>query len=483
LSDRRSLPQHPELDVEEREAAPTEGDTAFEPAPPVEAPKRRRQRARWLSGVGWLALGLGLGAALTWAGDRWLSSRQQTAPPAESEIQGRGRSVTVARAQITTVERRLEASGTVEAQELSEVAAQASGLRIERILVEEGDRVRAGQLLARLDAAQRQAQLEQAQASVAQAQGRLSELQAGTRPEQLAQARASVENARAALDSARAALKRVRQQVKRNRFLAQEGAVAQDRLDELLSQQQQRQAELQQAQANLEEAQQRQAELEAGTRPQQIAQARAQLQSAQARARELKAQLQNTRVVAPVGGIVTDKQANVGEVTSGSQTLFRIVEGGRLQAQLKVPEAQLNRVQRGQTVKIRSAADRSRSLTGTVANVRPQVAQESRQGIVEVDLPAGTALRPGMFVQAAIVTATERQLTVPSDAVIPEAGDRGTVYVLQPDSTVKAREVALGTMAANGRVAIAEGLSAGDRVVVKGAPYLNDGARVQVSGS
>jgi multidrug efflux pump subunit AcrA (membrane-fusion protein) len=363
------------------------------------------------------------------------------------------------------------------------VSSQASGLRVEEILVEKGDVIQAGEIMARLDDSKLQAQLQQAEASIAETKARLSELQAGARPQVIAQARATVSSAQGGVEQEKASLQRAEQQLARNRKLAAEGAVAQDRLDEMISQWKSSQSSLQQAKAQLVEAQQRLAELEAGARPEAIAQAEAQLANAKAQKQEIQEQLQDTQIIAPVSGEVAEKETSIGDLTSASNELFTIIQDGRLEAHLKVPETQLSQIRPGQKVEISSTADRSLNLSGMVRTINPIVEQDSRQATVKVDLPKPGFLRPGMFVQASIVTSTSERLTVPSEAVLPQSNGKGLVYILQEDNTVKAQSVTLGEILANQRVAIEGGLSQGDRVVVKGAPYLKNGDRVEVVGS
>ena len=450
--------------------------------------KETSRHSGWLSGTRGVLIGIGLGVLVTLGGTRLLAPQQS-----KTESQGPqspstpapapARSVTATTAQLSPVRNSIEASGSVAAFELSSVSSQASGLRVEEILVEEGDIVRAGEVMARLNDSRLQAQLKQAEASIAETQARLDELRAGARPQVIAQARANVRSSEAGVEQAKASLQRAEQQLKRNRTLAAEGAVTQDRLDEIVSQWKSSQSSLQQAQAQLGEAKQRLAELIAGARPEVIAQAEAQLANAKARKQEIQEQLQDTQVFAPVAGKVAEKQTSIGELASASNTLFTIVQDQRLEARLQVPETQLNQIRPGQSVKITSAGDSSLDLSGTVRTIDPMVEQDSRQETVKVDLPKSEFLRPGMFVQASVISSTSQRLTVPSEAVLPQSNGEAIVYVLQADNTVKAQSVALGEILSDQRVAIKEGLSQGDRVIVKGAPYLENGDRVELVGS
>ena len=183
-----------------------------------------------------------------------------------------------------------------------------------------------------------------------------------------------------------------------------------------------------------------------------------------------------------MSGKIARRNAKVGDVASASaQTpLFEIIQDGRLELQLKVPETELNSISAGQKVQITTDANSNLNLSGKVREIDPVVDAESRLATVKVDLPENTALKPGMFLKAAILTDTALGLSVPVSAVIPQDGDNGIVYLLQNDDIVKAATVKMGEILPNKEIEIVSGLETGDRVVVKGAGYLKNGDRVKV---
>jgi RND family efflux transporter MFP subunit len=409
----------------------------------------------------------------------------------------------------------------VAAFELVPVKTQQSGYQIEQVLVEEGDLVQQGQVLARIDSSVLQGQYEQAKAAVAQAEARLAELRAGTRTEEIAQAQARLAQAEARLREARASIPRkidqaqaqvdaaqARLELAQERYnnfqrLADQGAISRDRFNETKSEYRSAQANLAQAQQQLREAQntntpgidQLQAsvaearsqlqQLQTGARPEVISQAQAELAQAKAQLQTASAQLEDTRILAPVNGIILERNAKVGDVPSSfsDQALFTIIKDGSLELLLKVPQTQLEQIEPGQQVLITSNRDQDLELTGTVREIDPLVSEESRQATVKVDLPAADTLQPGMFLQGEIITASETGLTVPGKAVLPQGGNRAIVYVVQPDKTVKAQTVEVGELLPDEKVEVVSGLSVGDEVVVKGAAYLKDGDRVISSSS
>lgn len=460
-----------------------EPDTFEQDADTSVVPETEKSNPGWLSGGKGLFLGIGIGVLLALGATRLVSSQQSDTPtsaPPVATSSAPSQSVTVAQVASESVSRSLDTTGSVAAFEMSPVMSQATGLQIQQVLVEQGQVVKAGQLLARLDDAVLQAQLNQAQASVAQAEARLAELRAGSRSEEIARAQEAVSSAESAVTAAESDLELARTRVDRNKILQSEGAIARDRLDEVYNQERSTRSQLEQAQARLREAKQQLAQLEAGPRREVITQAEAQLAQAQAQVQSTMAQLNNTRIVAPVSGKIAERNARVGDVTSSSQTLFKIIENGRLELVANLPETQLPQIKPGQSVTITSDADSRLKLSGKVREIDPMVDEQSRQAKVKIDLPTSAALKPGMFLRASITTSATEGLTVPAKAILPQSDGSAIAYILQPDNTVKAQTVEVGELLGDNRVEIKSGLSASDRVVVKGAAYLKNGDTVDV---
>ena len=478
-------------------------------------------KSNWLSGGRGLFLGIGLGIVLTIVATNLLGSRQaqspaQVPPVAESPVPGT--SVTVAEVETGSVNRMLEATGTVDASEMIEVGAQETGLKIEQVLVDEGDFVKKGQLMAILDRSLLEAQLAQGKAAVAEAEARLAELQAGARSEEISQAQARLDQTKARLQQTQASKPRKideaaaqvadaqsRLELAKSRYdmyqsLVNAGAVSQDQFNQAASEYRSAQANLSAAQQRLSEAkntnnpeeaqlaaavteaEQQLKQLRAGSRQEVIDQAQARLASAKGQVQSVMARLKDTQVLAPVSGKIAKRNARVGDVTSPSQKLFTIIEQGRLELLLKVPETQLPQIGTGQSVKVTSDADASLVIYGKVREIDPVVDQESRMATVKVSLSGAESLKPGMFLKGAITTSSSPGLTVPAKAVLPQTDGGAIVYQLEADNTVKARRVELGEILPDERIEVRGGLSPSDRIVVKGAAYLKDGDRVEVIG-
>lgn len=432
-----------------------------------------------------LILGILIGITATMIGlkivDR--NSAPETAPVSSTvvtETTNTSQTISTTTAKIQQIEKKIEVTGTVSPYELIPIMSQSSNLQIKEILVDEGDMVTQGQVLIRLDDTILQAELKQAQAGVAQAQARLTQVKAGTRKEELQRSIENVNFAQADLLQAESDLQLARTKLARNKQLQAEGAITRDRLDELINDESTKKFNVTKNNARLREAKQKLAELQKGEREEVIAEAEANLAEAQTRVRLVEVRLKDTIIQAPVNGKIAERNARVGDVTSSfvDRKLFTIIEEGRLELQVKVPENQLKEIVSGQKVLISSSANPNLQLTGIVREINPIIDAQSRQGIVKVDLPNDNNLKVGMFVQTSIITNTKSSLTVPMSAVLPQRDSSGVVYLVNTDNTVKMQQVSLGEIINNEDITILSGLNVGDIIALKGVNYLQDGSKI-----
>lgn len=417
-----------------------------ESQPAATAAKQSGRMGDWLSGWRGLAIGLGVGAAIATAGTRLLPGAPTTAPAPKPSTVAAGQSVTLAPATMTSVAQTVDATGSVAAFDMLPILAQATGLQIQQVLVEEGQSVTAGQVLAVLDNAVLTAQRNQAQADVASTQ-------------------AIVRQKQATLGQERATLAQAESNLRRYQDLARSGAVSQQNLDSYVT-----------AAKTAREA--------IGVAQATITSAQADVQSKIAEVQRLETQIAQTVVRAPANGVIAEKVARVGNVTA-TEKLFSLIRDGSLELQAKVPETELPQVKIGAIARITSDADKRIRLQGRVREISPLVDPQSRQATVKIDLPTSALLRSGMFLKAAVTVQTAQALTIPASAVLPQPDGRSLVYVLEGTDSVRAKPVVVGTRQdstdpTKARIAIKSGLNAGDRVVVAGAGYVKDGERVTV---
>ncbi len=347
--------------------------------------------------------------------------------------------VTVASAESLPLVRTLEVTGSISAWDPLSIGSEASGLRIDQILVEEGDRVRKGQVLATLNSSVLQAQLQQAEAR----------LQSGD---------VGISQKKAALNKAQATYKEAMANLKRYEDLSKQGAISRQ---DLLA----RQTQAQGAQSDLEQAQ-----LAIQTASGSSAEYRAQVE-------QYRAQIAQTQILAPDDGMISRRDAHLGAIVSSGTPLFAMVRDSRLELRAQVPEVDLPKIRIGQSVKVSSDADTNMSANGRVRIISPQVDDKTRLGTVRIDIPATRAMRPGMFVRGQVALGERQAIQVPAQAVLSQ-DDSAQVFVLKGEQ-VQARTVTTGIRNTD-KVEILSGLRPGEQVVVAGAGYLKDGDYVRL---
>lgn len=280
-------------------------------------------------------------------------------------------------------------SGTIEVDE-ARVASRYGG-RVEEILAWEGDQLKPGQVIVRLDAAELSARHAQTAAL-------LAEYKAGARKEELLEAKSDWEARAAELEFARAEARRVEDLFKQQTVSASEH-------DQAVS----RESSLQKTAAA---AKSRYDLLLAGTRPERIEQAEAQL-------KEIETQINEMQVRSPTNATLEVLHVRVGDVPGPNREIATLVLSGHLWARVYVPETWLGYLKLGQQVKVRSDSFPGRDFTGQIeqiaraAEFTPRNVQTVEERVkqvfaVKVRLPAEQeALRPGMSVDVYFASVPE----------------------------------------------------------------------------
>jgi HlyD family secretion protein len=204
--------------------------------------------------------------------------------------------------------------------------------------------------------------------------------------------------------------------------------------------------------------------------------AQARLDAAKARLRSDELRLKFTTVVAPDDGVVTLRSANLGMVPQPGQELFRLIRKNRLEWRAEVTAAEMSRLVIGQSVAV--ALPSGAKTVGKVRLVSPLVDAQTRNALVYVDLPVGSAARAGMFARGEFETGRSNAQTLPQTAVLTRDGFN---YVFTVDKNNKVAMVKVGVGRRLGdRVEVLQGLAAGTNVVASGAGFLADGDLVRV---
>ncbi len=347
--------------------------------------------------------------------------------------------ITVAGARVMPLSDRILSGGLMQALETVQVAPLIEGQPIEALMAEVGDRVEAGQVLARLSRSTLELSRSQLMAAAAAARATVAQAEAQ-----------QVEVDAAAAEAARVASRAL--------ALKQAGNASQAALD-------QAQTAALSATARVNVARQ---SLEA---------ARAQLASAEAQLANVDLNLTRTEVIAPVAGEIVARNAQRGAIASAAgQPMFTIVRDGALELRAELSERDLMRVAQGQTVTLR-VAGLAQPITGVVRRVEPAIDTASRLGHARITPDVPGLLKPGMYADAEILVTRKMALAVPVTAVSTGADGAS---VMQVDAEGRVARISVETgIRDGGFVEIVRGLSGGDRVVVKAGSFVRDGDRVR----
>jgi membrane fusion protein (multidrug efflux system) len=209
---------------------------------------------------------------------------------------------------------------------------------------------------------------------------------------------------------------------------------------------------------------------------------RARLAAAEARIRATGNQARDTRVVAPVTGIIDKRMVEGSAHVAKGAPLFTIVRNGTLELAAAVPARQAGEVRVGQTVHFVADAKR---FDGRVARMSPTVDPSTRAITVYVEIPnPGGTLRGGTFATGRVVSRTlTNVLTVPT-AALKQSQEDGKPFVYRLDGkTINVALVQLGAVDERQGIAqVTAGLQAGDRVIIGNVGTLGRGMQATVAG-
>ena len=333
-----------------------------------------------------------------------------------------------------------ELPGTLQAVTEAPILARADGYLKTR-LVDLGDRVRAGQPLAEIEAPELDQQIRQAEAAVEQAQ-------------------AAVEQALAALEQGKANRDLARITAERWKTLAAQGVVT-------LQENDQNQAQLIVQNANVQALEKA------------ISAQRSNVVANQANLARLQ-DVQSYRIVkAPFDGVITLRNVDVGAlVSTGTTLLYRIAQTGTLRTYVNVPQGNASSIRVGQPAQLTLSNFPGRRFLGTVARTANALDPASRTMLVDVTVPNGDgALFPGMYAEVDLSSARlNPPLLVPAQALIIRS-DGAQVAVVQADGTVHLQKIAIGRDYGD-RVEIVQGVTEGTTILAAPGDAAQEGAKI-----
>ena len=341
-----------------------------------------------------------------------LNQDQPTVKAESQSVAKAALTVDLVRPARNTIAHTVAANGSISPWQEAIIGSEVNGLMLTEVLVNVGDNVKRGQLLAQFSAST-------ITADIAQAQANLSEAKA---------------NALEAADNAA-----------RARSIQESGALSAQQIEQYVMQE--------------------------TTSKARVAAAEAMLQSHLIRNKQ-------TRVTAPDNGIISARAATVGAVVSPGQELFKLIRKGRLEWRAELTSSDINQIKNGMVANL-TLPDGS-AIAGKVRTTSPVIDTQTRNAIVFVDIPAGSA-KAGMFARGTFDIGSKEVLTLPNTAIVMKDG---FAYVMQVGADARVKQIKIQTGERAGANVEVIGLddAINSDFVASGGAFLADGDLVTVLG-
>ena len=362
----------------------------------------------------------------------------------------------------------LTANGYVVADRKAAVSPKISG-RLEFLGVDTGSRVKPGQLIARLEHRDLDAQLSEANSSLANFKSAR------------AQAEAELEQARAFLAQAEANMQKSRLELTRQTSLLEGGVTSKSESDKAT------------AQAHVDEGQVRAAEAQIKASRAKIDSSSQQIRSAEARIRLFEAQLEYMSIRSPFEGLVISKDAEVGETVApaiygGASTrgsVVTIVDPNTLEVEVDINESDIGKISPGLAAEVSLDALPNEKLVAEVRKILPTADRQKATVKVKVSFKQiDPRILPDMNAKVTFLQKSQTgqspegtRITVPKAAIHQRDG-RSIVFVFS-EGRASLQVVAVGNEFGD-RVEIKQGLAGGERVILQGGGDLTDGMPVRL---
>ncbi len=351
-------------------------------------------------------------------------------------------------------------TGEVTALRTSEVGFERGG-KLTQVLVEEGDRLKVNTPLAQLDTANLEAQRQGLIAQKAQAEALLAELSNGARTEKITAAQARVRD--------------IEQQLKleqlkssRREYLYGEGAIAREELDEIAFNQKALAERLVNAQSNL-------AELNNGTRVEQINAQQAAVDRLSAEIADLDITIAKSTLKSPFDGIVSARNLDEGTVIQTGQSILRLVENAQPKVKVGLPILVANKMQSGSKQQVTIG---DKEYSATVSSILPEVntATRTRTVVLKLSPTAATQVSPKEIARLNVTQTNETDgYWLPITALVK--GDRGLwscyAVVAKGNNSQRVERRLLEVLETDGEKVLVRGtLKEGDAIVTDGTQRL-----------
>ncbi len=333
-----------------------------------------------------------------------------------------------------------------------EVKSKASGI-VKKLLVDYGDRVKKGQLLAQLDKIEIEAQVEQSKAALEAAQANLKSSQADFE--------------RAKVDAEGPDVPLLKRAYDRAENMAKDGVVSTSALED--------------AQKNYEMALNKQnvSKAQVTVLKAKIAQSQANVAQDQANLKQLEEQLSYTDIISPIDGIVLSRDVQMGDAVSsilvlGSSATLVMTLGDTSEVYVKgkVDESDIGKVYLGQRARIKVESFKDKTFDGKVTKISPMGVEKDNVTTFEVRVSIqnpGGELKAEMTANAEVILDEHKNvLQIPEGAILYDKDKKASVEIPDPKGKEGKNKVAVNIGISNGaKTEVLSGLKEGDQVVLQ----------------
>lgn len=385
--------------------------------------------------------------------------------------------ITIAKTEVRQVPAYIQASGTLVADETSDIAPRAAG-KIKNVSANVGDFVGQGSVIATIDDSDARLQLASANAGVKQAVAavRQAEARLGLSPNGTFNATTipEVRAANANYEQVLAELRQAEANERRYGELVKTGDVAMITYEQFRTARDTARARVNSARQGLEAAANA-----ARQNNQAIRSAEAAVEASRSQVGVAQQALADTIIRAPFSGFISARPVAVGEYVSSASIVATLLRSNPIKIQIQIAEADIPAVQLGRGVSVQVDAFKDRNFAGTVTAVNPALDPTSRSAVVEARIDnGGNLLRSGMFGTARITKeGGSTGIFVPKTAVYNDLSTQSFRAFVVVDGVVKLRVVQLGTEEGDS-LQVLNGLNADETIATSNLEQLYEGARV-----
>ncbi|NMM65775.1 efflux RND transporter periplasmic adaptor subunit [Clostridium sp. P21] len=380
------------------------------------------------------------------------------------EIKQNVKNVKTEKIKVSSISSDVQYASALKPTKQVEVLPKSSG-KVASVNVNVGDKVTAGQTLFTLDTSELRATLQQQQAMVDSANAKFQQTGGSNYQKQLASYEQDLKGKQIKYNAAQ-------RDYENYQKLYNAGAASKNDFDQKADVYHTADTDLQTAQQNLNLF-----ENQIGTEDTRVAAAA--VTQAQAGVSTAQIQINNATVTAPISGVVSVKNVEVGQIAGGQSGSVTIIDSSSLNAEINVPDKIVEKIQVGQSVPVIITALDDKKLTGTIDNISPNTNSKDNSYTVKVKIDnASGELKAGMFTKVSLQAENKSNvLIVPNQAVKVE---NGVNYIYEVKNG-KIKKTAVTTGISNDKsIEVLGNVKSDDDIITEGQSLLSDGEKVNI---